>query len=45
MTFISRECIDGYAWRCQECRTFKSIRSGSFFENIRFNFGKIMKLI
>jgi hypothetical protein len=36
---------DGYAWRCPICRTFKSIHSGSFFENIRFHFMKILKII
>ncbi len=45
MKYVTRQCLDGYAWRCPECRTFKSIRAGSFFENLRFNMNHLIKLI
>jgi hypothetical protein len=45
MAFVVRQCLDGYAWRCPSCRTYKSIRAGSFFENIRFNLRNVIKLI
>jgi len=45
MAFVVRQCLDGYSWRCPSCRTFRSIRAGSFFENLRFNLRNIIKLI
>ena len=45
MAFVVRQCLDGYAWRCPSCRTFKSLRTGSFFENLRFNLRNIIKMI
>jgi transposase-like protein len=34
---------DKYSWRCPQCKTFKSIRTGSFFELNRLPFDKVLK--
>ena len=47
MVLTKRTGIDGYAWRCPNlrCRTFKTIRYGSFFETNRIALDKMMKLL
>lgn len=44
MIWKKRLGVDKYTWRCPRCHTFKSIRSGSFFELNRIPFDKILKL-
>ena len=47
MQLKDREAGDKKTWRCPKysCQTFKSIRSGSWFEMNRISFSKILKLI
>ena len=47
MTLKKRPCVDGFAWRCpnMSCRTYRSVRHGSFFETNRIPIEKIVKLL
>ena len=47
MTLKKRSCVDCFAWRCSnmDCRTYRSVRYGSFFETNRIPLDKIVKLL
>lgn len=45
MIFTKRCGGDGWSWRCPVCRTFKSIRFGSFFDSMRLPVDKLIKIM
>jgi len=46
MALVARtECNDGFSWRCRQCNTHCSVRTGSFFANCDLTTEKIVMVM
>jgi transposase-like protein len=46
MSLVGRaECSDGFSWRCRQCNTRSSIRTGSFFANCELKTEQILMMM
>jgi len=46
MALVARaECNDGFSWRCRQCSTRSSVRTGSFFANCDLTTEKIVMMM
>lgn len=46
MALVTRaECNDGFSWRCRQCNTRCSVRTGSFFANCDLTTDKIVMIM
>jgi hypothetical protein len=44
LSFRERD-IDGYAWRCRQCTTTRSVRTGSFFAKSKLRLWQLIKIM